>query len=200
MNKFTQDDQSDFLIHLVGKDESYTTFMNILSQGRIKSINAFGFNRMKHGKLSICFSEIPPVFIKKLVKRRANYGIAFKKSWLQEKGAQRIWYIEKNSKLHSSLVNISNELSVLIQDEFNNLAPFIDVSGDYGTSSYRFEWEREWRLIGDLSFTPDDVEFLILPGKDHDAAREFFADAELDGIGPNYNCPYYDPTTDYLCE
>lgn len=31
--------------------------------------------------------------------------------------------------------------------------PLIDLPGDYPTGSYRFEWEREWRLPGSLHMT-----------------------------------------------
>lgn len=196
MHKLKHDDQSDFLIHLVGKNDPYITFMNILSSGIIESKNSFGFKRSEHNKKSICFSEIPPLYLQKLVSRRYNYGIAFKKEWLLKQGAQRVWYIEKDSIAHSSIAFISNHLNGEEKEHFFNLAPFIDITGKYENSTYRFEWEREWRIVGNLSFTPDDVEFLILPSDVHELARDFFADAESEQTGPNYYCPYYDPITD----
>ncbi len=196
MHELKHDDQSDFLIHLVGKNEPYNTFMSILSSGIIESKNSFGFKKAVHKKKSICFSEIPPFYLQKLVSRRYNHGIAFKKDWLLEKGAQRVWYVEKDSKVHSSLIHISDNSHGAVKEHFFNLAPFIDIPGEYENSTYRFEWEREWRIVGDLSFTPDDVEFLILPSDVHERARDFFADAESEQIGPNYDCPYYDPITD----
>ena len=198
MNVIKNDDQSDYLIHLVGKEHPYETFMRILSSGKISSKNSFGFKKECHKKNSICFSEIPPKFLMKLVNRRYNYGIVFKKDWLLKVGAQRVWYVEKDSKEHISLDYLSNSLNELDKEHFFNLAPFIDIPGEYGSSRYRFEWEREWRVIGDLSFTPDDVAFLILPYDLHEPARSFFADAEVEQVGPNYDCPYYDPLADRL--
>ncbi|KZM44403.1 hypothetical protein OA92_07020 [Marinomonas sp. SBI22] len=196
MNAIKNDDQSDYLIHLVGKENPYETFMRILSSGKVCSKNSFGYKKECHKKNSICFSEIPPKFLKKLVNRRYNYGIVFKKDWLLKVGAQRVWYVEKDSKEHISLTHLSNNLSGLDKEYFFDLAPFIDIPGEYGSSRYRFEWEREWRIIGDLSFAPDDVAFLILPCDVHEHARSFFADAEEEQVGPNYDCPYYDPLKD----
>jgi len=170
--------------------------MNILSSGNITAKNSFGYKRKWHQKKSICFSEIPPIYLQKLVQQRYNHGIAFKKDLLLKKSAQRVWYIEKDSQTHCSLRKLSNYLNGSEKEEFYNLAPFIDIPGEYGNSIYRFEWEREWRIIGNLSFTPDDVEFLILPGDVHESARDFFYEAELEQLGPNYNCPYYDPLID----
>lgn len=196
MYTFKKDDQSDYLIHLVGKETPYDSFMSILHSGVIEAKNAFGFERHAHRKKSICFSEIPPFHLQKLVQNRYNYGVAFKKEWLLEKGAQRVWYAEKDSQNHASLMHLSNSLNNFQKEYFFNLAPFIDIPGKYGTSIYHFEWEREWRIIGNLSFLPEDVEFLILPEDVHDAARALFHEAESDDYGPNYNCPYYDPITD----
>lgn len=197
---FRQDDQSEYLIHLVGKNNPYDSFMAILHSGVIEARNPFGFKRNEHQKKSACFSEIPPVHLQTLVKSRYNHGVAFKKEWLLSKGAQRVWYVEKDSRTNLSLEALSKSLNEDQKKDFFNLSPFIDIPGEYGNSIYRFEWEREWRIIGDLQFSPDDVEFLILPGDFHEAARAFFYDAEHDNYGPNYNCPYYDPITNTYSE
>ena len=77
-----------------------------------------------------------------------------------------------------------------------NLAPFVDLPGTYGVSTYLFEWEREWRHVGDLPFAETDPAFLIIPETLHDAARAFFASAKLDHVGPSYECPFIDPYWD----
>lgn len=170
MHSFRADDQSDFLIHLVGKQDPYNSFMSLLSSGCINAKNSFGFKKLEHQKKSVCFSEIPPVHLQKLVKRRYNHGIAFKKEWLLKNNGQRVWYIEKDSQAHASLEAMTSRLSGAEKETFFELAPFIDIPGEYGKSTYRFEWEREWRVVGDLSFSPSDVEFLILPKDVHEAS------------------------------
>ena len=53
--------------------------------------------------------------------------------------------------------------------------------------------EREWRHIGDFSFAPEDVSFLMIPEELHAHARRFFEDALNEHNGPAYLCPYIDP-------
>ena len=90
------------------------------------------------------------------------------------------------------IITLSEDTS---KEELLNLAPFIDIPGNYGSSFYRFEWEREWRVVGDIYFTPSDVAFLIIPGEKHALARTFFNDAEIEHLGTNYTCAFYDPLT-----
>jgi len=74
------------------------------------------------------------------------------------------------------------------------LTPFIDFPGHYPAGPYKFEWEREWRLKGDLLFNEKDVAFLTIPEQFHSAVRHFFEQAIAFGTGPGYMCPYVDPT------
>lgn len=73
------------------------------------------------------------------------------------------------------------------------VAPFVDQPGQYGSSSYFFEWEREWRHVGNLHFDETDPAFLIIPEVLHEAARDFFDNAEREQLGPNYKRPFIDP-------
>ncbi len=81
-------------------------------------------------------------------------------------------------------------------DPLWRLTPFVDFPGEYGPTEYRFEWEREWRVPGELTFGPDDVAFLFIPESFHAAARTFFEGHLADHSGPAYLCPYVDPTWD----
>ena len=74
------------------------------------------------------------------------------------------------------------------------IAPLIDAPGFYGLREYAFDWEREWRHIGPMSFDPEDVAFLLIPEALHKAARGFFQDALRENLGPAYLCPYVDPS------
>jgi hypothetical protein len=76
------------------------------------------------------------------------------------------------------------------------LTPFIDVTGDYGTGSHRFEWEREWRVREDFIFDTDDVAFLVLPEGLHSAAQGFFMGHLQENSGSAYLCPYLDANWD----
>ncbi len=57
--------------------------------------------------------------------------------------------------------------------------------------AYKFEREREWRVVGDVRFDPGNVAFL--PEDDHARARQFSVDARVGHTGPDYLCPYISP-------
>ena len=73
------------------------------------------------------------------------------------------------------------------------VTPYIDAPGSYGTGKYFFEWEREWRKVGDFKFVEDEVEFLVVPEQQHEDARHFFENAKAENLGPCYTCPFIDP-------
>ena len=74
------------------------------------------------------------------------------------------------------------------------LTALIDAPGKYGNQQFYFDWEREWRHVGPMSFNTENVAFLLIPEKLHSAARSFFEDAYRENIGPAYFCPYLDPS------
>ena len=109
------------------------------------------------------------------------------------KGGGPILYAYKGSPQADAMKMLTDAGSDNPNHPAWKLAPFVDVPGKHGSASYFFEWEREWRVVGHLDFKPADVAFLILPAELHDAARQFFSDAEVENIGPNYPCPFIDP-------
>ena len=194
INKNT--DFSDFLIHLAGETDSLNSIMGILSSGVIRAVSAFGYQRDWHSANASCFSEIPPKHLKKLVDRRSIHGIAFKKEFMIKSGAQRVWYIDKDTDLEQQIINLSIERNDGVSESLKSIFPFIDIVGFHGSSRYEFSWEREWRILGDLFFQPEDVAFLIIPKSHHESAKEFFYDARVESLGPSYTCPFYDPLFD----
>ncbi|WP_410803100.1 hypothetical protein [Paraburkholderia sp. SIMBA_053] len=72
------------------------------------------------------------------------------------------------------------------------ITAMIDATGVYGLTSYEYEWEREWRHIGNLMFEPEDVAFLFIPEVVHGQARAFFSYAYHENLGPAYFCPFID--------
>ena len=65
-------------------------------------------------------------------------------------------------------------------DPIWKLAPFVDRPGWYqgfcGDRKYFFEWEREWRHVGDLSFQDTDLSFLVLPEDEHLKLRMYLSE------------------------
>jgi hypothetical protein len=212
-------DLSDYLVHFtrdpgtphrglletltgtVRKATAYDAMMGILSSGVLRpGKEPFGCARrideIKETQRSVCFSEIPLDLLGRLVERRSLHGIGFAKDFVREQGATPVWYVEKGSPVQAaieSLIAKATSSSVRLDDPVWKLTPFIDHPGDYYGSPYRFEWEREWRHPGELSFAPEDVAFLFIPEDLHDAARRFFEDVAYDNRGPVYRCPFLDP-------
>lgn len=182
-------DMSKYLVHL---SNSYDSVMSILSSGIINPSGPFGkLNKFpKYRQQTVCFSEKPFDSLSNLSSRRGSkFGLAFTKEFIISKGGNRVWYVEKNSSQHISLekMALSNNSSLL------ELVPFIEIVSNNRNERHDFDWEREWRVIGQIPFLPEDVKYLFIPSDSHQEARIFFDDAERENIGPNYQCPYIDP-------
>ena len=143
----------------------------------------------------MCFSEIP---LARLVQRRSLYGIGFSKSYVLAQGGGPVWYVQYASPAHLALKHqVERALSAPSppQEPIWSTTPVVDIQGDHHNApySYRFDWEREWRVPGLLRFTEYDVAELFLPGEFHDTARDFFTWAVREKAGPGDFCPCLDP-------
>ena len=199
------EDMSDFVVHYTrdGGDESdYKDFLSILGSGLLRGGGPHGLAGKRAPAsaphLSVCLSEIPLDMLDRLLARRGRYGIGFTKDFVLQRGGGPVWYVERGGEADSAvetliahaLENPDDDVSKAIWEA----TPFIDGMGHFSSGPYRFEWEREWRVIGSLAFRPSDVALLLMPESQHDYARTFFADAQIENIGPNYTCPMIDPT------
>lgn len=192
------EDFSDYVTHFtksVPPRSDYDNQLSILFNGRIEARNAFGIARAsappEESQKAVCFSEVPLHCLERIANRRSRYGIGFSKDFVKSKGVGPIWYVEKDSDQHKAISQLI-ERACSADDPIWSMTPMIDVPGDYPTGTYRFEWEREWRKIGDFVFEPHDAAFLVIPEELQGAAREFFRQAELDNSGPSFDCPFID--------
>lgn len=205
MSPYNQDwhDISDYVVHFTRASDgktAYENIMSILSTCILSAANPFGIARRRAPDVStqcaVCFSEIPLHLISRLAERRGSYGIGFSKQFLLDSGGGPIWYVESGS----AAANAVNQLMISgirsHDDPIWTVTPFIDSPGDYPNGAYRFEWEREWRHIGDLHFIQTDPSFLIIPKKLHEKARSFFRGVLVDNSGPAYSCSFIDPRWD----
>jgi hypothetical protein len=195
---------SEYVVHFAkefdGRD-AYNNMLRILGSGQLQpGPAAFGAGRgldaLGDSQRSVCFSEIPLDLLERLVERRSKYGIGFTQEFLARRGGARVWYLDKDGVAARAFDALKAQKVHPFDaaDPLWTLTPFVDFPGEYGDTLYRFEWEREWRVPGGLSFLPEDVSFLFMPEEFHDRARTFFADAEPEDAGPNYVCPYLDPS------
>lgn len=72
-----------------------------------------------------------------------------------------MWYFDRDTPVQRAFEALKTQKIDDFDraDPFWQVNPFVDFPGDYGGTQYRFEWEREWRVPGELHFGPDDVSF-----------------------------------------
>lgn len=191
------DDMSPYVVHFTKTDPTRNAAHNSISIAAscmLEAENRHGIGKsyMASPK-TVCLSEVPLHQLRRLAQRRSRYGIGFLKEFVVSKGGGPIMYAY-NGTAHAAALREAVEEN--IDDPSHpiwTIAPFVDTPGEFPTTQYFFEWEREWRVVERLRFQPEDVAFLILPEDIHKSARDFFDDAEADNVGPNYKCPFIDP-------
>ncbi len=196
-------DMSDYVVHFTKDFNTKTAYENqlkILHSRVLMAMSSFGIARkLAPGAVpqkAVCFSEIPLHLISRLAERRGLYGMGFTKQFVLDRGGGPVWYVERHGPAETALQHLIGQALSSNSAEMSpiwSLTPFVDSTGDYATGSYRFQWEREWRHLGDLHFTERDVAFLTIPENLHGAAYGFFANAFHNNTGPAYFCPYIDP-------
>ncbi len=193
-------DMSPYVVHFTkteGKRKAYNNALSILSRRRIEARSPFGTGKhLAAAPLSICFSEIPLHNLARLADKRGCYGIGFRKGFLVERDGGPIMYAHKDTARAKALRKMASKAKNDKDDPIWLIAPFVDQPGQYGPKSYFYEWEREWRHVGNLDFKETDAAFLIIPENLHSQARFFFDEAEREHLGPNYKCPFIDPYWD----
>jgi hypothetical protein len=201
-------DMSAHVVHLVraaSASEAYDNIISILADGRLEARSPFGAARANAPDVTsqrcVCLSEMPVDQLGRIIARRlpsdrsAWHGIAFSKTFLVERGGGPILYAYDGTPQAEAVQRLMREARRGTNPAAHpiwDLTPFVDLPGRAG--SYYFEWEREWRHVGDLRFSPEDVAFLLMPEEFHEAARGFFEDARREDVGPAYHCPYLDAT------
>lgn len=161
-------DMSDFLVHFTHtKDELKQIFDDacVKASGPFGAAKGIGSPALPPQK-SVCLSEIPLDYLDRLVDRHGSYGIGFRKAWAIEKNATRVWYLDKDSAVADKVVDWAQAggPGAWEDDPIYSLTPFIDYVGTFNGVRHEFEWEREWRVNGDLAFMfPRNVPFIFVP-------------------------------------
>jgi hypothetical protein len=155
-------DLSEYLVHMTRTPHDLAS---INTSGRIEARNRFGLGRSldmvaeKH--LSACFTEMPLSELGRLRDRGKLWGIAFKREFVLNQGGQRVWYVDGNKTPHDAL-HALKEAAYESRDWKNSIwdvTPFVDERNP--AKSYAFDWEREWRVIGGLTFELENVSLVI---------------------------------------
>lgn len=193
----TWSDMSPYVVHFAKEGHGHSAYLNalsILSSQRIEARSKFGAGRLlPPARKSVCFSEVPLHHLQRIAKERGEHGIGFRKELIVARGGGPILYAYKDSAHAHAIRSMTEDQKHDPSHPIWSLAPFVDLPGVYGYATYLFEWEREWRIVGDFAFDPAEAAFLIIPEGLHSLARSFFDDAEAENVGPNYKCKFIDP-------
>jgi hypothetical protein len=201
------EDMSNFVVHFTRWGPQprtpYNNIMSILGSGRIEARNPFGMVRSAapdpDSQKTVCFSEIPLHHLSRLTDRRGPYGVGFTKEFMVARGGGPVFYAYSETPHSQALRDLLEDARTWTNPAGSpiwRVAPFVEFPGIHSGRSYRFEWEREWRHVGNFDFRPADVAFLVIPEDKHKDARRFFEEARDDNTGPAYLCPYIDPGWD----
>lgn len=198
------DDMSDFVVHLVkpaplctSEAPEWKVIDQILSDQCLKPKNRFGIAAKcayAPNQHAVCFSEIPLGQLARLVEKRSTCGIGFRKQYIVDRGGGPIMYAYEGTPHEQAIRKMMAANRLKPNADIWKLTPMIDSAGAqrFGGQPYLFEWEREWRFVGEFKFDPKDVAFVIIPEEHHDGVR-----CVLDGPtwdSPEYYCPLIDAT------
>lgn len=154
-------DLSDYLVHMTTSPQALAS---IITSGRIEAKNRFGLGRgldmveAKH--LSTCFTEMPLSELERLRDRGKSWGIAFKREFVLGQGGQRVWYLDIGKSPYQTLHGLK-EAAFENRDWASrvwDITPFVDQRNP---GTYAFDGEREWRVVGGLSFDLEDIVVVI---------------------------------------
>src|SRR5664279_542490 len=152
-------DMSDYLVHMTGHGVVGRANLNsILTSGEIRPGMRTGAARNLvevPNQETTSFSEIPMGHLDRLVARKGVYGVGFSKQALLAKGAAPVWYLPLGTPVASHFSELVRHAMIGGIDPADSIwkcTPFVDYPGVYSTARYEFEWEREWRMPGLLSF------------------------------------------------
>lgn len=197
----TDEDRSSSVPTRAGGSVPYRRFMSILGGRMLEAANPYGNMRSRRRALAtrhhaVCLSEIPLGFLGRLAERKSLYGAAFRKEDVVVAGGAPVWYVQEGSPQADAVKRLVKAAGNDDDSPIWELTPFIDKVRRKGPGTYAFEWEREWRVVGDFPFREAQVAFLFTPEVDHEAARRFFATTHFENIGPSYFCPIIDARWD----
>lgn len=180
-------DLSTFLVHFTRDKNGKTAHQNlvsILTDSRLKAGAKLGKAKDEdvEGQEVVCFTETPLehswALVEDIQGRQANlepYGVVFTKIWAREREVNPVWYIDATVG-HDWL---TKDVDALIEHAMENdkgteifrLTPFFEIMGTWRDNQKEFWWEREWRKVGDLSFSWHDLVAVLAPEDEHKQLR-----------------------------
>lgn len=163
-------DMSEYVVHLTAAE----TLTKVLEQRALEPAGPVGTARnlveVADTQRAVCLSEIPLDQLDRLVERKGEYGLGFRRSFVRGRGGAPVWYLERDTAVagfFQEMINGAMRGGIEPTDDIWKITPFVDNPGSGDWGRYEFDWEREWRVVGQLTFGNGQVAFLIAPEPAH---------------------------------
>jgi hypothetical protein len=167
---------------------------------------------------TVCFTETPLEHVwmmcREIEFREVTfqpYGLAFTKTWARRQGVNPVMYTDITPTGRDWLINSINEMldaarsgyayrkfgplwqQVSLADApIARISPFIEPMGKPLATRREWWWEREWRRVGNLSFSWESIVAVLVPENEHAAFDRELA-ARLQQAGGQHEFLYLDP-------
>lgn len=204
-------DMSEYLVHFCGSREALVA---IMLDGEVEGRNPFGWARefeterdaaRQRGEplrtyptqKSVCLSEVPVDLLDRLVHRRGHWGLGFTRQGILSDDGAPVWYAELDKPVAAALARLQSSITTSDQRrDWYTVAPFVDKVGEFPNgATYRFEWEREWRVSRRIELGVDHPVFLFAPETEHGRLKSQL-NAGVVAASPGGIPPMLDPTWD----
>lgn len=142
----------------------------------------------------VSFSEVPLEHICWLAAdiaerdiRLAPYGLSFTKLAARRQGINPVWYVDLTPGHDWRLRDALNDLNAaalatgdLHRQPAARIFPLFDWMGTWPTTGRQKElwWEREWRHVGNLDFSPQDVALWLCPEEEIAVFEQLLVDEQ----------------------
>jgi hypothetical protein len=199
-------DLSTFVVHLT-KDSQQTAKENlksIIATRRLEARSSMGWAQTAQQghpaqvgaepQSVVCFSETPLEHLYALFAdiddrdvMLRGYGLGFTKMRARRKGINPVWYVDRSAgadhqwRVASALDRLTayaceHEQEPVAKD-IGVVAPYLEAMGTWPNHQKEFWWEREWRHVGDMTFTWPEVALWFCPEADHAEVEQHLRDS-----------------------
>jgi len=173
-------DFSPLLVHLTREDEissAKDVLDKILDEKTLRAYNHFFMyspnlksqnDSLKNKFKVVCFTETPidqiDILLNKVTGKNFkpdHYGLVFKKEYIRQKDGNPVFYVTKKiaRPLWDSLYKPHVEGEKQAPEKICKLLALVTVCEEGND----FHWEREWRIVGDLTFELTDIYCGLCP-------------------------------------
>ncbi len=168
-----------------------------------------------HTQNVVCLSETPLEHLWMLCRPidgrsapMSHYGWVFRRDEVRRRRSNPVWYLDTTQAggvewltkpflnlmteaLRRSRVNGHFDAALMAQQHIFKITPYLETMGQGRTYRKDFHWEREWRHVGHLDFTPRDIVAVLAPEPRHEFLAQQFAQLRPEwGSDPR---PFLDP-------